>query len=287
MKRLFQIAAATIALGAAPAAAAPAMWEVSDADSSVFLFGSVHILPPELAWRTPLFEERLAAADAVYFEADIGPLGVIATTFKVAGLMADSAANPWLQLLTDDERDKLGAALSANKMTFEQVAVMPPWLVAISLQAQGLVEQGYKTDAGVDYVLQAELPKERKGYFETAAQQIDLLAGGTLEEEIEMLMATVEPIEQMPEQLDTMVEAWAEGAIDASLAEMLSQDVGMTDEYAEVLLYNRNRNWLPVIEDMLATNKQDFIVVGAAHLAGDGSVIDLLEKAGYTVSRIQ
>jgi uncharacterized protein len=286
MKLLFPIAAALTVLCAAPASAAPAMWEVSDGDSGVWLFGSVHILTPDIEWRTPVFDDKLAQANAVYFEADIGPLGQIALTFQMAGIMADARNHPWVHLLSDEQMDKLELALLKAGMSLEQVSVMPPWLAAMSIQVQTLMADGYQADKGVDVLLQTELPKERKAYFETAAEQIGLISGSTIEEGIEMLMFILEPREGLTVTVDEMVADWASGET-MDVSKMIGEDIAYDAESMDRFLYDRNRNWLPIIEEMLSANEQDLIVVGAAHLAGDGSVIDLLEKAGYTVARIQ
>ena len=61
----------------------------------------------------------------------------------------------------------------------------------------------------------------------------------------------------------------------------------MDETFTKNLLTNRNANWVTAIEGLLKDNHDDLIVVGAGHLAGDGSVVDLLAKAGFTVQRIQ
>src|SRR3569832_777584 len=88
-------------LTAAPvaASAAPAMWEVSDADSKVWLFGSVHVLPSGLAWRTPVLDDAMKQSSLVYFEADIGPLGQLGIVLK-AMLQGFIAKDDWFSALT-------------------------------------------------------------------------------------------------------------------------------------------------------------------------------------------
>ena len=88
------------------------------------------------------------------------------------------------------------------------------------------------------------------------------------------------------EALAATIDAWAAGDVDAIATSVVprneSEKLGI-----DTLLLNRNRNWIPTLERLLAENREDLVVVGAAHLAGDGSVLDLLAKAGYTVTRIQ
>jgi len=269
-----------------PALAAPAMWEASDGDSKIVLFGSVHMLPPELEWRTDLIDEAVANAPFVYFETDIGPRGIAALTMKMLGATLALAANPWTQSLTPEQTEKLAAALDGTGMTLESVGVLPPWIVAVQLSMGDMFQPGGTAPVeGVDSVLQWELPLERKGYLETPGEQFDLLNTGTIEEQIEGLFIVLDADRPDASMFDDLVDAWVRGDTDEVIDSML-QEPG-AEEMLDVILYQRNRNWIPEIERMLADNEENLVVVGAAHLAGENSVLDLLEEAGYTVTRIQ
>ncbi|HWA17480.1 MAG TPA: TraB/GumN family protein, partial [Devosia sp.] len=142
---------------------------------------------------------------------------------------------------------------------------------------------------GVDSALQWELPKERKAYLETSTQQYDVLAAGSIPEQIDDLMRLLDGGHDggdAADGLDTLLVAWQSGDVDA-IASMFTESEGDDAEDLDRILYDRNANWIPAIEALLANNEQDLIVVGAAHLAGERSVLDLLEQAGYTVTRIQ
>lgn len=116
-------------------------------------------------------------------------------------------------------------------------------------------------------------------------EQFDLIAAGTIEEQVEALVAMLGET-GTSDALGEIVRAWAAGDVDALAASVAPKN---EEEQAsiDVLLLNRNRNWIPTLERLLAENREDLVVVGAAHLAGESSVLDLLEKAGYTVTRIQ
>jgi uncharacterized protein YbaP (TraB family) len=267
------------------AQAAPALWEVSDADSKVWLFGSIHVLPKDIVWRTPAFDDVLKQVDQVYFEADIGPmgqLGLILTSLK----MGFTQHQDWLQTLTPDQSSKLMAAITPLGMTGQQLGGYAPWLAEAMVENAVLQKLGYQADLGVDETLQAELPKEKKGYFETAAGQMQMLAGAPEDRQITRLMTTVDDVPNMPREISDMARAWSSGNAD-SLAKSVTDDPTMDKGFTQTMVLDRNARWAPVIEQMLAQNRQNLIVVGAGHLVGDGSVIDLLTKAGFTVQRIQ
>ncbi|HEX4298169.1 MAG TPA: TraB/GumN family protein [Devosia sp.] len=279
-----------LAAFASPAQAAPAMWEVSDGTHKVVLFGSVHVLPVGTQWRTPAFDAALAAAPEVYFETDIGPLGVLALTAKMVVLGFQSAGTSWVGQLTPAQLAELKPALAAIGMTPGQADRFPPWVAELQI-AQGTITGG-KTGAaapgpGVDAQLQTELPKQRKAFFETPGQDFDLLAGDPLSVQIAQLFQTIESGQPTAATgLDAVVSAWAAGDV-ADIATTLKSTDPQDIAREQRLLFDRNRNWVPIIEGMLKAGDQDLIVVGAAHLAGDGSVLDLLGQAGYTVTRVQ
>jgi uncharacterized protein YbaP (TraB family) len=273
---------------AAPAKADPAMWEVRDADSAIRLFGSVHMLPPDLQWRTPALEDAIAKSEHVYFETDVGPRGFLALTIKMTIASFQQMSSPWLYLLTDQELAQLMDALAPLGMTVEQAGVTPPWMVSMQLASALMSGEGnaaYSFNSGVEWTLQWDLVPDRKAYLETPGEQFDLIAAGTIEEQVEVLVAMLGET-GTSDALAEVIRAWAAGDVDALAASVTPKDEG-EQASIDVLLLNRNRHWIPVLERLLAENREDLVVVGAAHLAGEGSVLDLLEKAGYTVTRIQ
>jgi uncharacterized protein YbaP (TraB family) len=157
-------------------------------------------------------------------------------------------------------------------------------LTNLSLQSDEMGST-MEMEHGVESVLQWELPKERKGYLETPGQQFDMLAGGPVEDQIQQLFMVIdEGGLDGGETLADLVKSWVAG--DVAEIEMKPKN---EDEAAvlEVLLNERNKNWLPLIETMLRDNADNLIIVGAAHLVGEDNVLDLLTAAGYRVNRIQ
>ncbi|HVY50416.1 MAG TPA: TraB/GumN family protein [Devosia sp.] len=278
-------AAATVIALTVPAGAAPALWKVSDANSSIWLFGSIHVLPPGIAWRTPALDDLMAKAETVYFEADIGPLGQLGLVLK--GLqMSFTAHRAWVDRLDSEQRSKLDAAISALGLAPAQIQGFEPWLAEAVIEDKVLETHGYLPALGVDPTLQAELPRERKAYFETAGEQMDLLAKAPLDDQIARLMAAVDDIPNMAGDLHDMAVSWSAGRVE-ELGVQISDDPTMDENFTRTMVRDRNARWVGVMEGLLASDRQDLVVVGAGHLAGDGSVIDLLRKAGFTIERIQ
>jgi uncharacterized protein YbaP (TraB family) len=273
----------------AGAKADPAMWEVRDGDSTIRLFGSVHMLPPDLKWRTPALEDAITKSEHVYFETDVGPRGFLALTVKMTIASFQQMSTPWLYLLDDDQVAQLADAIGPLGISLEAASVTPPWMLSMEIAGAQMSGDGaatqYSFNSGVEWTLQWDLVPDRKAYLETPGEQFDLIAAGTLEEQVAALVAMLGETGGS-DALGEIIQAWAAGDVETLASSLVPKNDG-EQAGVEMLLLNRNRNWIPTLEKLLAENREDLIVVGAAHLAGEGSVLDLLEKAGYTVTRIQ
>lgn len=282
------LAVLTIVLAfAGGAQAAPAIWKVSDEDSSIWLFGSIHLLPPGTEWRTEIFDNLIDEADRVYFETDLGPTAqpkIIALTME-RGFARDG------RLLNQRISEKL---MGKVRSTAERFAVpvptllaMQPWMAASTISVSALVQAGYDPNAGVDTMLQQEISVERQGFLETAEEQIDVIAGGSEADQIIMLEATLAEAERIVTMIDEMKDAWL-GGTPETLADLFLAEMGAYGEgFMDRLIVDRNENWVEQIEVMLAENEAAFLVVGAGHLVGEHSVVKLLEQQGFSSERVQ
>lgn len=274
-------------LGTAGAAAAPALWRVSDADSSVWLFGSVHMLRAGTDWRSDALDKVLSKADRVYFETDVSPEAQV----RVATLTMELAFNRNGTLLSDtigpELTDRVRAAAQQFDMPMPYLLTMRPWMAATTLSIGPLADSGYDPAHGVETVLAAEIDKGRIGFLETPEQQIGFLGNGSDADQIAMLEATLDTLDVMASDIDSMVEAWLAGRPEALGDIFIGQIGGEDTGMFERLIDQRNRNWVEQIEGMLATNENAILVVGAGHLVGEVSVVRLLEELGHTSERLQ
>ena len=274
-------------LSAGSAHAAPAMWKISDEDSAIWLFGSVHLLPSWTEWRTQHLDRVMSKVDRVYFETDISAeaqMGIAELSYEL-GFARDG------RLLSDRIGPELTATLrdkaDAHGIPMPLLLTMEPWMAASTITIGIVSTFGYDPNLGVEMVLNQGLPPERKGFLETPEQQLRFLAGGNEDEQITMLRATLDSMDDASADLEAMIGAWLAGE-----PELLGEvfDAQMSDfgiGMVERLIDERNNDWVDQIEAMLARNETALLVVGAAHLAGDVSVVKLLEERGFTSERVQ
>jgi uncharacterized protein YbaP (TraB family) len=280
------VAAAAALMLAAPASAAPAggpaLWAVSDDDTTIYLFGTIHALPKGLEW----FEGPVADAFDRSGElvTEIDP----ALSASVSGEVAAMAALPKDQtvrgLMTPEKRAEFEAALTALGLPVNALDSYEPWYATINLAMLPLLKDGYGPDSGVEQVLIGKAKGKKRGALETVQFQIGLFDAMPLDKQLEYLDETVEGLPELSGMLDQMVADWLAG--DAEGLAVLMNDEMSDAEIYDRLLVARNKTWAEWIGNRLDQPGAVFVAVGAGHLAGKGSVQDQLAARGLTVTRV-
>jgi len=269
--------------------AAPALWRVSDADSSVWLFGSIHILDRDRNWRTPRFDAALAEADHVYFEVVLD-LDAYSTLTRLSILYGTNRDGRQLSdYLTAEQQDRLQAFIDVHGLPRQQIERMRPWMADMTLTNLATAANGDPApsqQAGVEVLLLEEVAKERRRQLEAPETQFRLMASLPDEYQVESLMRTIEGAGKPDESLAALAELWHAGDVE-SLAQTMNLAFGAVDApMYRRMLGDRNRRWADQIVRMLADNEDAMIVVGAGHLAGPVGLPTLLGAKGLEVERM-
>lgn len=265
----------------------PAMWTLGDDDTTIHVFGTVHLLRPDLEWRSDEMNAALADADKIVFEVDMKSeeaQRAITTDFMARGMYQDGRTLK--AALNDADEAIISGAFDSLGVPIEAVNTFEPWMASVNLGVMKLVNDGYDPSSGVESVIEAEATEAGKsfGYLETISQQADAFDLLPEEAQISILYETALLLNESPRMLDLLVDEWADGDVNGIATLVANPDgYGFTDEAYESLLVTRNQAWLPQIEAMLEEPGTVFIAVGAGHLAGPDSVITMLRNEGYMV----
>lgn len=284
-----QTAAPAVAAREVPRAegAGPALWVVRDADSTIYLFGTVHVLRPTTAWGTDAVDSAFESADEVWFE--ISNPDDAAAMMPLIQQYGISPQRPLSSLLTAEEMAELNAAATGIGMPAGQVDMLRPWFAALTLSVAPLVKAGYDPQSGVELVLKGRAQAAGKPIkaFETIDSQIRILAELPEQEQLAFLRSTLEDYENAHVMVDAMVSDWSRGDVEA-LDRLIVQEMKQDSQVVyDAMLTNRNTNWANQIQQILAGSGTAFIAVGAAHLAGDDSVQSILAQRGVTAERVE
>lgn len=264
----------------------PTLWVVRDADSTLYLFGTVHMLRPDTPWGTERVQAAFASADELWLEvANVDDQAAVLPLIQRYGLSPERTLS---SRLTETELTQLAEAATAMGMPPAALDRMQPWLAGLTLAMAPLSRAGYQPDSGVEMILKSWAQSQGKPVrgLETLEQQIGFLATQSEATQLASLRTVLEDYETATTQLDQMVAAWARGDQRTlqrlSVDEMKAQSIYLYD----AMLVRRNADWAGQIDDMLDGSGTAFIAVGAAHLTGDDSVIEMLGERGINVQRV-
>lgn len=272
-------------LTTATALADPALWKIQRDGTTIYLFGTVHVLPKGLQWHYPQLDRALAASDVLYVElVDDDP----ATLQPLVMQYGTDFAHPLSGELDAEDQQRLRVAAKAAGVPDQVLDAMRPWMAAVTLTVAPIVKAGFDPESGADKKLRqtfAASGKPVKG-LETAEQQIRYFADLPQAVQISMLRNTLDDFAKADTEIAALVNHWQLGDV-AAIAELETAD--MRTKYPmlyKTLLTDRNARWAQQIVQMLPQHRIIFIAVGAAHLAGPDAVQAQLQKLDIPVERV-
>jgi len=264
----------------------PAVWTLSDEDTTIRLIGTVHLLRPDVEWRSAAIDAALGEADTLVFEADVSSPE---SAREMMGFVSEHAlfsdGRTLTSLLDKAEQAELQKALDYLGVPLGALQTFRPWYAAVNLSVLQMQKDGFDPSAGVEQVLEKEAKAAGKdfAYLETIEEQLGRFAALPDEEQVDFLISSVESVEEGTEMLDLLVSEWEDGDVHGLGVLMSNPEMMGSQAVYDALLKSRNQDWVPKIEAMLDEPGTVLVAVGAGHLAGADSVIAQLRAKGYEV----
>ena len=290
-RRLAALVVATVLAVAAPAAGAAErsiVWSVRGEHNTVYLFGSIHVLRPGDVGLPRAAEQAYDDAEQVVMEIDMDdpavadPLAMAGQMQRYAGLPAGQS----LQSVLGDDYPAVAAYLREAGLDPVLLDGFAPWFVGMMVLQFEVARRGFDPAHGIEQQVTERAIADRKPILglETPADQFAVLANLSLPEQKRFLLMTLEDTEQTDARLDELLGAWRSGDT-ATLARALSEEFEEFPELYRPLTEDRNRAWVEQLADLLDDRDDYLVVVGALHLVGRNSVVDLLRQRGYRVTQ--
>lgn len=273
----------------APAAtdADPALWVVKDEDTTIYLFGTVHVLKAGLNWFDEAVKTAFDASDQLMLEL-VMPEDQAEAAKVMIPLAIDQSGKTLSSRLDPDQLKAYQAAMASVGLPVAQFDMFEPWFPAITLSVLPLTKLGYDPEQGAEKQLTgfAKTAGKPVAGLETLPEQLGFFDTLPETQQLAFLNAVVKDLDKLGPQLDKMVVLWAKGDPDG-LATAMNESLAATPELAKTLLWDRNARWADQLKARMDQPGTVFVAVGAGHLAGQHSVQDYLKERGLTVKRVE
>jgi hypothetical protein len=264
------------------------MWVVKDSDTTIYLFGTFHLMAPGIDWNHGKVKTAFESSDTLRLEI----ANMEAEAPIIANLMASKGQLPPGKTiydgLTEAQKSALGTIIAQSGFPPQAIQQMQPWMGSLIL-AMGLYQKlGLDPTQGVDKTLDGLARAANKPVegFETGAEQIGFFANLTDQQQKAMLVSTIEDWDQATTMLNDMIDAWKTGNAD-KLGELMTTSLRTQPELAKLILTDRNERWAEWVSARMAKPGTVFVAVGAGHLSGPDSVQAFLKQKGIASSRVE
>jgi uncharacterized protein YbaP (TraB family) len=275
---------ALLALG--PAHAEPMLWAVTGKGSTVYLFGSVHVLPEGGFAVDGALGEAYEDAEQVCFEIDTSTVDEAEMTAVTLARAVDPEGRDLFTLLGDSS-DRVRASAAAAGIDIAPYAPFEPWFAGLTISVMALQHHGYDVEHGVETIIEAIVARDGKPScgLEEIDEQLAMLDGLSPELQLELLLQSIEEAAEIEQVFAPMLAAWRDGD-EQTFARYLNEEFAEYPELAELLIYERNARWVSQVAAMLDGSDDVLLVVGALHLVGERGLPEMLRERGYQVKRL-
>jgi uncharacterized protein YbaP (TraB family) len=285
MSRTKLLVALATLFTALSAKAEPAMWVIKDADSTIYLIGTMHLLKHDTEWNAEKVKKTVNQSTELWLEvADFDDQSALVGLVSKLGMDAEHSLS---SKLNDQQKQKLAKIAGAYGMPSATLEPMRPWMAAVLLAEMQFLKAGYDPKAGVERTLkaQAEAEGDKIQGFETAEEQLRMLADMPEADQVAFLGTMLDDLEKGMDLVEELARAWINGDTD-TIARLAADEIKReAPSVYQKLIVRRNIAWSEKIARMLKGAGVQQIAVGAAHLVGPDSVQAQLAKRGIKVER--
>lgn len=281
-------AAAVTAQPAAAQNAKPALWQVSDPDTTVYLFGTIHLLPKDYQWKSRAIDRAIADSQTLYVETLVDQANPQTLARELARLGYGNGLLPLASRINPAKRPLLEAAIARSGIPRPVFDKMETWTAAFTLLGVQFKSIGLAGEHGVEQSLRQAFASAGKpvGQLETNSEQLGFFDTLPQDAQRALLEGAIENPQSMGSDFNAMLQSWASGDVDA-IARTFNDGLSASPALRDALLRRRNANWSNWIANRMVSPGKVLVAVGAGHLAGEESVQRYLESRGYKVKRLQ
>jgi uncharacterized protein YbaP (TraB family) len=286
--RLLGLALSCVTLSASVRADGPlhALWELHGKHNTVYILGSIHVLRPSDYPLAPAVLNAYGNVSSILMEVNLAEIDMqrMQTELLASARLPEGKTLPAIMGDARYQRAQvLAREVGVDIGIFDAFA---PWFAAEAISQLQLQQLGFQPQSGVEmfFLERARTDGKSVAGLETVHDQIALFNALSMDEQADYLVSSLEEAHDLPKEVGAMVHAWANGDTQW-FADELKSEIGRDPVLYDSVLVARNRKWVPKIEALLNDDKNYLVIVGTAHLVGQGSVIALLKKDGIAAAQ--
>lgn len=283
---LFTSAAASAAPEKPSSARKNCLWLVQTPSIDIFLLGSLHVLKSDAYPLATPIEKAYRSSQKIIFETDLGAMQDPAVQAKMLTLGLYPEGQTLFRQISEGTRQALEKRMADLGLPMEPFVRFKPWFIALTLTTLELQRLGFNPVYGIDihFYDRARSDEKEIGFLEPVEDQLKLLAEMDASDQEAFLGQTLRDLDLAAGMADDLVASWKRG--DAQkLYRLLFKSFEGYPAIKDRLLIQRNRDWVLKIEAMMVDRKSFLVIVGAGHLIGPDSVVELLKQKGYRVTQ--
>jgi len=257
------------------------LWELHGKHNTVYILGSIHVLRSTDYPLPPVVIEAYSGAKTLFMEVNLEEMDSpqVQSELLSSALLPEGKSLP--EILGRQRYEHAAALAHDVGVELSMFDKFAPWFAAEAISQLQLTQLGFQPQSGVEMYFMERARGDGKTVagLETVHDQISLFEAMTMDAQAEYLVASLEQARDLPKEVDAMVRAWQRGDTGWFEDEMKTE-MGRDPQLYQSVLVARNRKWVPKIEALLNDDRNYLVIVGTGHLAGQGSVIELLRKDG-------
>ena len=263
----------------------PAFYKISDEDTTIYVLGTIHVLPDDYDWFDGELREAFNRSGELVMEM------VAPDPATMGGIVQKLAIDPNGKKLSSyfdaETKSKYDAQLAAMNIPADAFEAFEPWMVSVTLTAMQMETMGLTSELGVEAILTkaAQTSGKKISGLETAVQQLGFFDNLSKEAQLALLEASLDDLDENEKLMNDMVKGWSKGDI-AGLAELMNESMEENPELITALLTDRNERWAEWVKTRMDSPGTVFMAVGAGHIAGEGSLFDVLDDDGIDAVRL-
>ncbi|MCP8899457.1 TraB/GumN family protein [Gilvimarinus xylanilyticus] len=261
------------------------VWEATKGEHKVIVAGTIHLLKPADYPLSEEYPQAFADADTLVFETDMAAVQAPAFATKMTQMMMLPAGESLQTRLSPEVYERLSQFAQQRSFPLAQLQTFEPAFVALTLSIMEMQKLGFAEGVDARYTRMANEQGKQLAWLETPDEQLQFLRAMTELNADNFMRYTLDDLADLPQLMDDMVKAFKTGDHQA-LFELGGEPM---QEYSQdlynTILRDRNRAWISQVNEFVKTPETEMIMVGALHLAGPDSVIEMLRQEGYQVKR--